>query len=120
MTIEIVKTTLNGYNKQFFPNRSDEINRVYENALNNGTILDSCQKLEQPFEKIDILTTEDGYEWYLALHCKKGIVILLPKYTVDKKQRALLDRSAAFYTKSDSDMKYVDDLVDTLIGNLST
>lgn len=117
MSNEKVRTALEGY-EQVFPEKLDELDRVYNRVEANGVTLEELGRTIYGYETIDRPTTEDGYVWFWGLHFKTGrgrTATIFPwAQDWDGQDRTGLDRSIAVHTRGKVDARDVDGLVEKL------
>ncbi|MBI4095526.1 MAG: hypothetical protein HY438_01545 [DPANN group archaeon] len=110
-----VKTELAGYDTQIFPERLDELNRIYSLfGANSGSY-----SLDRFLARIESnILTADGYKWHKGLHftIKKGRIAVLFPWALDFKRRdgLQLDRSIAVFTKGRVGKKDAETLIEKL------
>ncbi len=113
-----VHTHLKRYDRQVFPERLDELNRVYDRFGGNGITLEQLGKKIVGYQAKDMPTTGDGYRWFWGLHFRTGdgrTATLFP-WTQDwsKQDGIQLDRSIAVYTRGEVDTLEIEGLVENL------
>ncbi|MFH0949301.1 MAG: hypothetical protein V1802_02330 [Candidatus Aenigmatarchaeota archaeon] len=118
MSNKKVRTALDGYERQLFPEKLDELNKVYDEVGSNGFALEKSGTIIDGYELRDRPTTKDRYTWFWGLHFRteKGKIATLFPWAQDwdKRDGIQLDRSIAIYTKGKVDTQDVDSLIEKL------
>ncbi len=108
MSNDKVKTKLNGYKNQVFPEDIDMLNMAYSDyVFTNRSVSNMGSRIRGYFFDNEP-TTNDGYKWFVGVHFKtrKGQMAVLFPYMKDKtkKDGTKLDRSISFYTDGKVDV----------------
>ena len=113
-----VKISLKEYERQVFPGRLEELNRVYDRVGATGFTLEKLGRTINGYEGKNRPTTEDGYVWFWGLYFqtkKGGIAILFPwAQDWDRHDGTQLDRSIGVYTRGEVDDEDIDGLVEKI------
>lgn len=106
MSRKRISTSLEGWKGPFFPDHAiEELNTLFDKTRIGAELLEKASlTIQRSIKKdVNVVTTSDRYEWFIALYFKAGtgeVVILFPwKNDTEKEDGTSLDRSIAIYAK---------------------
>ncbi len=118
MSLEKIKTSLEGYETQFISQKLDALTKTYYLKGFNGSELERIAGKIDGFSKMDRPNTDDGYTWFWGLHYKFGdgqVAVLFP-WNLDSKKtdRVRSDRAIGVYYHGKVSVQQIDALLEKL------